>query len=481
MNRKLHTSWLIMWLAFGILVGIACAAFVSHPLFDPLSQVVIACALIFIAFKNRSVATVCLAIFAGMLLGFLRGSLVQTEIKGYEPYYGKQVVVSGMVSEDVVLATHGDQRLQLQKIRLDKIELPGKVWVNTKAHTDIKRGDLVRFQGLLSEGFGNLPAAMFRARLVSAERPLHGDVGREVRDWFAATIRKSIPEPEASLGIGYLVGQRSTLPEELDGQLRLLGLTHVVVASGYNLTILVRFTRRVFARISKYTAFIAAFTMVAGFVLMTGFSPSMSRAALVTGLSLVAWYFGRTVQPLVLLVGVGAVTACINPLFVWGDIGWCLSMLSFAGIMIFAPLIKHYFFGKNAKLRTGPSIVLETMSAQLATLPLIAFVFGQYSPFALLANLLVLPFIPFAMLTTFITGLVTLFVPFFAGVVHWPATIILQYMTTIVGKIAHFPGAAGELSIGIGMLVCGYAFLVFICFILWRKTKHNFGKDNIIL
>lgn len=473
-------SWLIMWFAFGVVVGLVMAVWLEAP-WSFWQTIIVVASLSFLVFRNKTVAVVGLVIVAGILLGLWRGSVMQAALLGYEPYYGKQVTVRGTVSEDVVLASDGKRRLQLQKVSIAGKDLPGKVWISTAVRADIKRGDNVQFEGLLREGFGNLPASMARAKLVKMERPVHGDVGREVRDWFAGVIRKVIPEPEASLGIGYLVGQRSTLPEDLDKQLQLLGLTHVVVASGYNLTILVRFTRRLFARISKYMAFMAALMMIAGFVLMTGFSPSMSRAAMVTGLSLVAWYFGRTIQPLVLLMLVAAVTGFINPSFVWGDIGWYLSMLSFAGIMILAPLIKHYFFGKDTELRTLPSIVLETMSAQVATLPLIAFIFGQYSPFALPANLLVLPLIPFAMLSTFVAGIASLFSVTLGEIVHWPATIVLSYMTFIVDKIAQVPGAAAEISFSLPMFVGGYIALALACIILWRKTKHNFGKDNIVL
>jgi competence protein ComEC len=461
--------------------GIALSAVVSQYFLQPVPAAIGALVLLLVGFKSRSLMAVVMVVCAGMLLGFLRGDAVQSRLEGYQEFYRTKLAVKGVVSEDVAITNSGKQRIQLQKIIIQRKELPGKVWVETDAKTEIKRGDIVVFEGLLKEGFGNLPAAMYRAKLVSLHNSAHGDIGREVRDWFADIIRKAIKEPEASLGIGFLVGQRSTLPETLDSQLRLLGLTHVVVASGYNLTILVRFTRRLFARVSKYAAFMSALLMVFGFVLMTGFSPSMARAALVTGLSLVAWYFGRSIQPLVLLALVGAATALLNPSFVWGDLGWYLSLLSFAGIMIFAPLIKHYFFGKDAQLKTLPSIVLETMSAQLATLPLIAFIFGQYSPYALLANLLVLPFVPFAMLTTFLTGVTALLAPFLVGVAHWPATLVLRYITAAVDKVAHFPGAAGKLAFTLQMLVLGYVVLGLACLVLWRKTKHNFGKDNVVL
>jgi len=474
-------SWLVMWWTIGVVAGIGLAAYVRALPLLVVQQYVIAWSLLFIALKNRRIAMVAVVLISGVLIGLARGSMLQSELREYAAFYKEAVVVRGVVSEDVALTSGGEQRLQLQHVVINNQQLPGKVWVSTHSQLDIKRGDIVQFQGMLNEGFGNLPAAMYRAKLVHIERPKYSDMGRQVRDWFAGVIRKVIPEPEASLGIGYLVGQRSVLPEKLDDQLRVLGLTHVVVASGYNLTILVRFTRRSFMRFSKYLAFLTALLMVGGFALMTGFSPSMSRAALVTVLSLVAWYFGRTIQPLVLLAVVSAVTAYINPTFVWGDIGWYLSMFSFAGIMILAPLARHYFFGKDATPSLIPSIVLETMSAQLATLPLIAYIFGQYSPYALLANVLVLPLIPFAMLATFIAGVVAAFSPALGEIVQWPATIVLQYMITVVDIVSGLPGAAYEFTVGLEFLIGGYVVLVAICLILWRKTKHNFGKDNLVL
>ncbi len=289
----------------------------------------------------------------------------------YQIYYGNQVYVQGIVHEDVVATQDGKQRLQLSSVVVGGKKLPGNIWVEIQSKVSLKRSYKITVSGTLGEGFGVIPASMYRAQLVKIDREAQSDLGRDTRDWFATNIGKTITEPEASLGIGYLVGQRSSLPEELDTQLQVLGLTHVVVASGYNLTILVRFTRRFFARISKYMAFITAVAMVIGFAMMTGFSPSMSRVALVTLLSLIAWYFGRTIQPLVLLSLVGMITAYANPFYVWGDLGWYLSMLSFAGVMILAPLLKHYFYGVDAQPNLVTGIIIETLSAQIVTMPLV--------------------------------------------------------------------------------------------------------------
>ncbi len=472
-----------MWLTFGVMCGIAVSAVVELPFFMQYRVILMAASGIGLVtiFCTRTVFAVICVLIIGCMGGFLRGSIIHGQLVGYEQYYKTDVIVQGVVSEDIAMSAAGEQRLQLKDILVDGQKLPGKVWLQTKTKTTIKRSDTVVFRGVLKEGFGNLPATMHRAVFIDVHRSSYDDPGRDIRDWFATKIRIAIQEPEASLGIGYLVGQRSTLPEDLDARLQLLGLTHVVVASGYNLTILVRFTRRLFARFSKYAACSAAVSMVGLFVMMTGASPSMSRAAFVTGLSLAAWYFGRTVQPLVLLGLVGAVTSYINPFFIWGDVGWYLSMLSFAGIMVLSPLLKHYFFGKDIQLNAVTGIVFETMSAQLATLPLIAFIFGQYSPYALLANVLILPFVPLAMLATFAAGIIAICLPQIAPLTGLPAAWVLEYMTGAVYYIARIPGAAGALEFGIAALVVGYIGMVIACIFMWRKTRHNFGKDNIVV
>ena len=135
-------------------------------------------------------------------------------------------------------------------------------------------------------GFGTFAGSVYRANILYIKRPQPGDIALHIRDWFANAVRQAVPEPEASLGVSYLVGQRRALPEKLDIALRTAGLTHIVVASGYNLTILVRLARRLFVRISKYLSALVSGNLIIGFIGVTGLSPSITRAGLVTGLSL---------------------------------------------------------------------------------------------------------------------------------------------------------------------------------------------------
>lgn len=479
MAKKLHPSWLIFWISFGCLWGVALALLASN-YFSEIFWLVIGLALTGVVFINRTKKIILMAIIAGLILGLWRGSAIIISEQAYTPYIGERVSLTGIVAEDTAFSAGGDQRLKLKNIQIQNQSVSGSIWISTKDNTEIKRSDKVVFEGQLSDGFGGFSATMFRADLKQVSQIKHGDVAREVRDWFADGVRRVIPDPEASLGIGFLTGQHTTLPQSLDNNLKLLGLTHVVVASGYNLTILVRFARRAFARISKYLATLVTGLLVSGFVLVTGFSPSMSRAALITGLSLAAWYFGRRIHPVILLSFAAAVTAMFNPSYVWGDIGWYLSFTAFAGVIIVSPLLLHYFWGRNKKVNPLHQVFLETLSAQIMTAPLIAYIFNQYSALALPANLLILLFIPLAMLLTFVAG--SLGLAFGAlAIFGWPAYALLKYMTTVVDKLAVLPLALSEINFGLSALIIAYFVIFGFIIYLWRRTKHDFlGSPSVV-
>ena len=470
-----HPSILIGWLSFGIVCGVVAAQLRLGC--DGALLVSLICG--FGGFWLRNYAGTVLVIVAGLLIGIWRGGIELDSLKKIAPFYNTTINLTGVIVDDPEYGKKGDQRFRLGDVRIGGQKMPGKIWASSYTILDLKRSDQVVMKGKLREGFGSFAASMSFATVVSAKRPPLNDVPREARDWFAAGIRNAIPEPQASLGVGYLVGQRSALPESLDEQLRIAGLTHIVVASGYNLTVLVRFGRRLFSKYSKYLAFLTASGMISGFVLITGFSPSMSRAALVAGLSLVAWYYGRRVHPLLLLVFAAAVTVLVNPFFIWGDIGWYLSFAAFGGVLLLSPLLTHLLYrGKEAGF--FPQLLIETTSAQIVTLPIILYMFGTLSVVSLPANLLVLPLVPLAMLLTFLAGITGVIAPAVAGWVGVPANAVLGYMTAVVDWIASLPGAQTTVPFDTVALVASYIGIIAALLFLWHRTKHDFRGDSII-
>src|SRR5690606_35008252 len=147
---------------------------------------------------------------------------------------------------------------------------------------------------------------------------------------------------------------------------------------------------------SKYQAFISSVVLIAGFIAITGASPAIVRAAVVTLLSLVAWYYGRRIHPVLVILLGAALTAGISPLYIWHDLGWWLSFLAFGGVLLIGALRTKRLFG-DKKVPLLAQVAVETTSAQLMAVPLIMYVFGDFSVVALLANMAVVPLIPFAM------------------------------------------------------------------------------------
>lgn len=476
MRRRIHVSWLIALTSFVFVVGVWLALYVA---LGEWWVWVCGFGLLGVSFWRGRVYVISLVIIGGGVIGVTYGTQTRGDLRVYDSLTGSLLSLKGRVKED---PTENDKKqlvLQLDGIRVDGYHLPGSVWVSILGHPDIKRGDEVVVKGELRPGFGTFAGVMYTAKITSITRPSPGDVGRAVRDWFADAVRRVIPEPQASLGIGYLTGQKSALPRELSDALQIAGLSHVVVASGYNLTILVRLARRLFMRISKYVSAFASSVMILCFIGVTGLSPSMTRAGLVSGLSLVTWYYGRRFHPFVLLPFAAGITVAWQPSYVWGDLGWQLSFSAFAAVMIVAPLLQRFFFG-DKEPGTLRQILGETVAAHIVTIPIIVVAFGVLSNVAIPANLLIVPLVPLAMLLTFISGIVALTIPVIAELVALPATWLLTYMTETAMYLAGLPWSQTEFVMPWWGGVIYYMCLVGGCFYMWKTTKYSLRDTNII-
>ena len=475
LQRRIHVSWAIALICTFFVVGVWAAQYSSLDM----RWTVLAVLFAVIGFWLRYVMILPCVALGGVLFGMCYGSIVASDLQVYKPLVGRELNIEGLVKEDPSTTAKGLGVLQLTDIHHEGIGMPGTMWVSVIGRHGVKRGDRVVVSGKTTPGFGTFSLTMFTAKVISVTHPVPGDIGRVVRDWFADAIRKGIPEPEASLGIGYLTGQKSALPPDLAAALQVAGLSHIVVASGYNLTILVRLARRAFVKVSKFLSVFASGIMIAGFVAMTGLSPSMTRAGLVSSLSLLTWYYGRQFHPFVLLPFAAAITVLFQPSYAWGDLGWQLSFAAFAGVMIVGPLFQSYFFG-DKEPGTIRQVLGETVAAHLVTIPIVVPAFGLLSNVAILANILIVPLVPLAMLLTFITGVVALALPSIVEIVGLPASWLLKYMTFTAQYLADVPWAQTKIEPTWWMILMYVIALTGLCIYMQRKTKFSLRGVNII-
>lgn len=481
-NRQFHSSWAITALAVGILIGTASVPFIEHyDVYTPIPTFIAASALIVAGLWKRTMLALVIIGTGGLLLGLWSGSSTLLSLQAIKQYHGENIQITGTVRDDTTRGPSGDQRLQLDTLSVENVSLAGTIWVSTTDQVTIKRSDRITIKGTVSEGFGTMQASVFRAQLINIIRPEPGDIARVIRDRFSQQVQQLVAEPQATLGVSFLVGQRSALSDDIQQLFRDLGLIHLVVASGFHLTIVVRFSRRLFADRSKYLALLSSLLLIGSFLLLTGFSTSMTRASLVTGLSLLAWYVGRSIHPVVLLLLVAAATVLINPVFIWGDLAWYLSFSAFGGVIILAPLIHAYFWPSDKEPGYIRHLLVATLAAQITTFPIIAFTFEQYSPLALLANLVVLPAVPPIMLLTFLTGLISFLIPPIASLLSIPLELLLRYVTFIADYLISLPWAVGSISMSPPMLAGSYAVILGFIGYLRYASKHRLRNDNPIV
>lgn len=479
-RRRLHFSWLLTLFSGSFIVGVIAARSISLFTIWIYILLILGIVLSSLAVLSRGrLAPVFLIIFGGLLLGCYRGTQYKQTLALYEYYRGKSVQITGRIFTDPERVPQGGTRIRLTSVEVNGLPAGGTIWVTTHEAIDFKRSDVVGVKGVLSEGFGTVPATMYRADALSVTRRKLSDPGRSMRDRFSEAVRLGIKDPEAALANGFLVGAQTSLPEKLDADLKLLGLSHIVVASGYNLTILVRFARRLFSRVSRFASLVAALLLVLVFMNITGFSPSMVRAAIVVVLSLLAWYYGRKVHPLTLLFLSAGISVLLQPSYAWGDVGWLLSFGSFVGVLILGPLLHSYFWHKKSAGFVR-QLLIETLAAYIVTLPLVIFIFNRFSPLAIVANMVVLPLISPVMALTFIGGSVSLLLPWLAKIVAYPAQLLLQYVTTIVGWLSDFPMASKEASFSAISVCASYVFMCLFMLFLWRRSGHDFRDFNVI-
>lgn len=426
--------------------------------------------------RRHGIATLVCCVVVCFSIGWWRGSAAAAQLSVYARQARQPVVVMGVATDDGVYGKNAQVVFGLDHIHLVSpyaAALPGRISVAGFGVNAVFRGDTVQVAGKLMPTRGNNQAAVSYASLQIIAH--NGSPVDGLRRRFAAGMESALPEPVASFGMGLLIGQRSTLPDDVAQTLLAVGLTHIIAVSGYNLTIIVEAARRLFGGRSKYQMTTVCVSLIIVFVMITGNSPSIVRASIISIVSLTAWYYGRTVHPLVLLLGAAAATVIANPLYLWGNVSWYLSFLAFFGVVVLGPLVTWRVY-RTRKPGLLMQVLLESICAEVITLPYILYIFGQMSSVSLVANVLVVVLVPLAMLCCVFAGLAGMLLPALAGWLAWPARLIMTYMLDMANLLSRIPHAFIE-HIGFSLLqLLGWYAVVGIWIVVVQSKKQRAAR-----
>lgn len=387
--------------------------------------------------------------------------------KSLASYYGRDVTISGVLLDD---AENKDSqtRLRIGSLHINNSinTLDCQVYVMLpERHDDIERSDSVTLRGVLGDGFGEYDGFMYQPELISLGKPSPPDIANQIKHTFSNNIRSLFDEDISNLALGYLVGDKSNMSDIFIQKLRLAGLSHLVVTSGFHLSILIEIMKKILNKVSRAATIIGIVAVVTSFISVAGFSASMARASLMSLLGLAAWYFGRKFNPGRLFLYVVALTLIINPRNLT-NVGWQLSFIAYFGIIFFAPVLMRFLYG-SCKPNSFANALIVSISAQLFCLPISIYNFGMFSVAGIIVGLIISPTIALVMALTLLSGT---FLPFLAVALE----VVIRIHLFLIDYAASIPWVAIELPPGNILILLIYVpLLVFLVFIK-RITRFSF-------
>ncbi|TAK32505.1 MAG: ComEC/Rec2 family competence protein [Chloroflexota bacterium] len=420
-----------------------------------------------------SLAFVALAVF---LLAALRNAPTVEGVpeNDVSKYNGAGLLaVVGVVEESPALRDAlANVRVRVESVEIGDRAVPvkGSVLVRASRYSEGAIGDRVRVEGRLEEpqpfdgfdyprylagrGIHSIMRFPSLARVGHDDRYLALTLIDDLRDRLARSLSSALPEPQAALSTGLLVGLRADLPPDLLDAFNRSGTSHLLAISGYNTSLVVVYLLT-FATplLGRRRGAVLALVGVVFFCVLTGAAPSAVRATIMAGLSMVAILAGRQNHAGLGLLLAAALMTVVQPQVI-GDIGFQLSFAATAALISFGTGRNEFLTASVARLGAGKAgwiggplqpltqATLVTVLASMATLPLVAYHFGTAPLAGLVANLLVDVVVgPILGLSALVAVFGAVW-PGLASVVSGLDWVPLSYMIAVVRWSAALPLAA---------------------------------------
>jgi len=304
-----------------------------------------------------------------------------------------------------------------------------------------------------------------------------------LKNVFIENISRVVPEPNSSLLGGLIFGAKQSLGQTLLNDFREVGLIHIVVLSGYNITIIaagIFFVTSFFGK--RKLGFIISAISIALFAVMVGLGATVIRASIMALIAILARFLGRPADALRWLFIAGFLMILWNPLILFYDPSFQLSFMAALGLILFSPFI-FSFISKHKFQKFIPEkfglreIISATLAVQFFVLPLLIRMSGFVSIVSFIINPLILPLVPFAMALGALTGALGII----SQIVSWPFGILSYFITQIIISTTEFGASLPFATFQIGALPLWIIFLWYVgYFFLFKKLNTSLLSDKSV-
>ena len=251
------------------------------------------------------------------------------------------------------------------------------------------------------------------------------------------SIQKNFLPPQSLILEGTVLGDNGAMTTELKNKLNITGLRHIIAVSGTHVVILCSIVLSILLAMGLWRgqAFYVAIIFVCLYIILTGLPPSGVRAGIMGGIYLWSQKIGRQTMGPRIIVLACSIMLLINPLLLFYDVGFQLSFLAVIGLIYLEPIIKKFIKIIIRKKEEGSDnligIISTTFAAQIFTLPVMVYNFGNISYVSPITNLLVLPIVYWLMIFGFLASIVGIF----SNVLGWILSIACWLLLTYFVKV----------------------------------------------
>ncbi len=394
------------------------------------------------------------------VLGFVRADFSTLQKSQFENLEQRYVNLYGIVSDPPKVTDKGMRMtVEVSQRGSSTLSHSENVLVSYDGYEAFKYGDKVKIGGALEapQVFANENGTEFNYPMYLAKDGIFfvmqkakvtrvGEGGGnfflsflfDIKNSFISKMQTVLNGQDTALMSGILLGAQDSIPKTTKEDFQKSGLTHILVLSGYNITVVGdSVSRLALIWFSKFISLgFGAFAIIL-FALLSGGGASTVRATVMALIAMLGKILGRENDAVRVLFIVGFLMIFINPLTIMYDPSFHLSFLATLGMILFSKKVElKTLFIKNEKLR---EIFATTIAAQLLVAPYFLWSMGKVSIISLISNIFVLPIIPFTMFLGFMTGTLGYVSFYLAYIPGFIGHLFLWYITTSAHLFAIIP------------------------------------------
>jgi len=290
-----------------------------------------------------------------------------------------------------------------------------------------------------------------------------------IRNRLSQSLVQVLPEPQASLAQGIILGIRGNIPPSVKADFSRTGTAHLLAISGLHLSIiagiLISLGIWLFGK-RHYLYIWFALSIIWLYALLTGMHPPIVRAAIMVSLFLTAELLGRQRNAITALTFAAAIMVGINPQILW-TVSFQMSFMAMVGLIFLAPRFQvlgrkavNATLGEDSPAVPTANFFIDSFSVSLGAIigvwPLVAYYFGIISFVGPSATFLSLPVLPGIIISGALTGVLGLIALPVAQVISWLTWLLLSYLLVVVNAFAAIPSSYLEVSSFSPNIVWGY-------------------------